>query len=469
MNVQRTGTDSAAGRLIEFASGLTWESAPSQVRRSAAVAVLDTLGCAFFGAQFPWGAIAGDFAVDQAPDGPATVVGRGTGSIPSLAALSNGTASHGFEVDDIVPGALVHPGAVIVPAALAAAEQTRASGKELLAGVLAGYEAMARLGRALGPEHNNNGYHTTAVAGPVAAAVAASRISGADAVTTARACGIACSMSSGLKAFTQGTGGMVKRLHAGLGAQNGILAWQLAARGFTAPLQAIDGHYGLLQVIGGPTSDPTALSAGLGEDWAITRLWVKAFPCCGLIHTTAQALSELKASENISPEQIASVRVGLSHHAVDHNGASDPADTMAAQYSVPYCAAVALTGDVTDPRSFLAEGLKDPTPRALIPRIALHVDEEVEEHFPERFGARVNVRLHDGRELDRTLWYARGTPVDACSETEIVQKFHKLCATVMSSEQARRIEDAVLGLAEAETLAPFIAAMRAAPSTSSAS
>jgi len=362
--------------------GLAWGSLPPEVRRSAAVAVLDTLGCALFGAQFPWGTITGGLATGEVSDGSASVVGSTRGPIPSLAALANGTASHGFEVDDIVPGALVHPGAVVVPAVLAAAEQVGASGEDVLAGVIAGYEVTARLGRALGPEHNNNGYHTTAVAGPVAAAVAASRVARANAADTARACGIACSMSSGLKAFTQGTGGMVKRLHAGLGAQNGILAWQLAARGFTAPLQAIDGRYGLLQVVGGPTSDPARLDEQLVEEWAITRLWVKAFPCCGLIQTTAQAISEIKASEGLTANEVASVRIGLSHRACDHNGSPDPMDTMGAQYSVPYCAAVALTGDVTDPRPFLAEGLDDPAPRAVIPRIELYVDEEVEAHFP---------------------------------------------------------------------------------------
>src|SRR5690606_20107264 len=160
--------------------------------------------------------------------------------------------------------------------------------------IVAGYEAMARLGAALGAACNTAGFHTTSVAGPVASAIAAGVTAGSDADTIGRAVGIACSTSSGIKAFSQGTGGMVKRFHAGRGAEGGLLAWQLAARGCTGPMQAIDGRYGLLERIGGATARAERRSSALGENWAIARVWIKVFPCCGLIHTTAQALETLR-------------------------------------------------------------------------------------------------------------------------------------------------------------------------------
>ena len=209
--------------------------------------------------------------------------------------LANGTSTHGFELDDIIQGALTHPGAVVVSAALAAAEESRASGARLLLGVIAGYEMMARLSLALGAEHNTKGFHTTGVAGPIASVVAAGIVMGLSKEQLLAAIGISCSTAAGIKAFTQGTGGMVKRMHAGHAAEAGIVACELAKRGFTGPMEGIDGRFGLLEVIGGSDVKPEALDSDLGAAFAITRIWVKAYPCCGLIHSTAHALESLKA------------------------------------------------------------------------------------------------------------------------------------------------------------------------------
>jgi len=113
------------------------------------------------------------------------------------------------------------------------------------------------------------------------------------------------------------------------------------------------------------------------------------------------------------------------------------------------------------------EGLEDPAPHAVIPRIELYVDEEVEAHFPERFGTKVEVTMRDGRRHNRTLWYARGTPVDACSEDETIQKFHKLAATVMDEKEAKRVEDAVLALGTAANPSALTGALRTASGTRS--
>jgi 2-methylcitrate dehydratase PrpD len=350
----------------------------------------------------------------------------------------------------------------VVPAAIAAAETVGATGERLVLGIVAGYEMMERLGFALGHEHNNRGYHTTGVAGPIAACVAAAVVAGADESVVARGIGIACSSASGIKAFTDGSGGMVKRLHAGHAAEQGVLAWQLASRGFTGPLQAIDGRYGLLEVIGGTGAHPAALDARLGETWAVDHVWVKTFPCCGLIHTTAQAVSEIRDAEKLDAAEVESVRLGLGQRAVDQNGATDPQDPMAAQYSIPYCAAVALTGDVRDPRSFLGAALEDPAPRAMIQRITLYVDDEVERHFPGRFGVKAELRTRDGRRFGKTLWYARGTPFDACSEEDILAKFRRLAGAVAAPGAVSAVERAIVAIAEAKDVTGLSAALRAA-------
>jgi 2-methylcitrate dehydratase PrpD len=135
---------------------------------------------------------------------------------------------------------------------------------------------------------------------------------------------------------------------------------------------------------------------------------------------------------------------------------------MAAQYSIPYCAAVALTGDVRDPRSFLGAALEDPAPRAMIQCITLYVDDEVEQHFPGRFGVKAELRTRDGRRFGKTLWYARGTPFDACSEEDILAKFRRLAGAVAAPGAVSAVERAIVAIAEAKDVTGLSAALRAA-------
>ena len=135
---------------------------------------------------------------------------------------------------------------------------------------------------------------------------------------------------------------MVKRMHAGRGAESGVLACALAQRGFTAPMAALDGRFGLLEVFGGDKSRPEELDRNLGQDYAIARVWTKVFPCCGVLHTTAQALDALRVQHQFQASEIRSVRVGTNKRAIALNGAKSPKETMAAQYSLPFTAAVAV-------------------------------------------------------------------------------------------------------------------------------
>ena len=229
-------------RLIEFLIGLDERELAPRLTEHAAMALLNNVACGLYGSLQEWGRIVNDFVLAEGGTGRATLYGSSRPAPPARAALANGTSTHGFELDDIVQGALTHPGAVVVSSALAAAEEHGASGARLLLGVIAGYEMMARLGLALGAEHNNRGFHTTGVAGPIASALAAAVVMKLPRPQVLAAVGIACSTASGIKAFTQGTGGMVKRMHAGHAAEAGVVACELAKRGFTGPTEGIDGR-----------------------------------------------------------------------------------------------------------------------------------------------------------------------------------------------------------------------------------
>jgi 2-methylcitrate dehydratase PrpD len=228
--------------LIEFTHGLKLESLPADIVSRAKECLLDSLGCALFGSLQPWAKIMADEMMAEGSRGHSTVIGHRQTLAAPAAALCNGTAMHGFELDDLLDEAIVHPGAIIIPAALAAAESIDASGARLLLGIIAGYEILNRVGLAVGLEPAYRGFHKTSVIGPVGAAVAAGVVLGLTPAQLASATGLACSTSSGIKSFAAGTGGgMMKRMHAGRAAESGVRMAQLAARDFTGPPTAIDG------------------------------------------------------------------------------------------------------------------------------------------------------------------------------------------------------------------------------------
>ena len=190
-----------SSQLIEYLAQLTLDRLDASVVHDAVIGLVDGLGCGLYGAQMPRGTITADFAYAEKSRGKSTVFGRPEPVAPARAALCDGTAMHGIELDDIAEGSQVHPGSVVIPAALAAAEHCNASGERLLLGIVAGYEAMARVGRAIGEA--SWGFHITGVAGPIGAAAAAGVSMNLPSEKILRAVGI--------KSFTRGSGGMIKR------------------------------------------------------------------------------------------------------------------------------------------------------------------------------------------------------------------------------------------------------------------
>jgi len=447
--------------LVDFLLTIDEEKVSSKLLEHASMAVLDNIACGVYGSQQAWGKIVSKFVLDEGTHGKATLFGSNRSVSAARAAFANGTSTHGFELDDIVQGALTHPGAVVVSAGLAAAEQSGASGKRLLLGVIAGYEVMARLGRALGSEHNTNGFHTTGVAGSVAAAVTAGIVWQLSREQLLSAIGISCSMSSGIKAFTQGTGGMVKRMHAGHAAESGVVACELARRGFTGPSEGVDGRFGLLEVIGGSDIRPQELDIKLGEIFAITQIWVKAYPCCGLLHSSANALESLKKEHHLTTALIHEIVIGTGERAVDQNSDPDPREPMTAQYSLQYSAGVAIAKDARDPQAYAQENLFDSDVRAVAAKTRLTVDSEMNALFPAHFASRVVVKTTDGRTLERTIIDPKGTIVDPLSFNEIGEKFARLTSIVKDTASIQKIRLAVRDLAHEPNLKVLSAALLA--------
>ncbi|MFD2399713.1 MmgE/PrpD family protein [Prauserella oleivorans] len=207
--------------LAEWVSATCFDELPDDVLARTRTHLLDTLAAVVVGHSRPWTRRVLAYAEEQSPPGNSMVLPAGPRLRPEWAALVNGTAAHGFEIDDYALPGLSHPGCAVVPAALAVAQDLHAVGRRLLTALAIGYEITVRFGRATTPSlTSDRGFHVTSVLGVLGATAAAASLSGLDAATTQSALGLAASMAGGTTEFTR-TGGDVKRLHGGFAAAAG--------------------------------------------------------------------------------------------------------------------------------------------------------------------------------------------------------------------------------------------------------
>jgi 2-methylcitrate dehydratase PrpD len=423
---------SAARTLSEFAAGLRFDAIPDLDRLRARQCLIDTAGVCLLGSRLPWGIMVADYARHYGGAGASRVIGVPGAVAAPLAALANGVSAHAFELDSLrKPGAGVHPGAALVPVALALGEETGCSGERLLAAIVAGCEVMFRIGAASKHSSERLGFHAPGLTGPFGAAVTAGHVLGLDAGRLTRALGIAGSLCGGVLAFAKaGNGAMVKRLHLGRAAEAGVLAARLAERGFEGPDTILEGTFGFLDTYCA-ASDAALLSAGLGERFETEKLCIKRYPCHVTAHTPLVAIEALKREHGFRGDDVAHVVVRASAKVVSHHADTEPSDTMAAQYSVPWCVAVALRDDPMDPEAFGERGLGDAALRALCRAVRC-----------EPLGAghggwasEVTVTLRDGRVLARACEDFPGTPTLPLDDAALAAKYRHCAAGFAPAER----------------------------------
>ena len=236
-------------RLAQYAAALRYEDIPAEIIGRAKECIADTVAAIICGAALPWSRIVIAYAERTGLGGKCRILGTSGPPVTApAAALANGALAHAFELDSLTrPGAGVHPGATLLPPALAIAQQQGLGGRDLIAAFVAGCEVMVRIGRATGHTNEQRGFHAPGNTGPFGGAVAGGHLLRLDPERMANALGVAGSLASGLLEFARaGKGGMVKRLHLGRASEGGVLAASLAHDGFTAPDTVLEGPFGFL-------------------------------------------------------------------------------------------------------------------------------------------------------------------------------------------------------------------------------
>ena len=390
-------------RLARYAASLRYEDIPAEIVARAKECIADTVGAIVCGAGLPWSRIVTRYAERTGPGGRCHMLGSGGPPVTApAAALANGALAHAFELDSLTrPGAGVHPGATLLPPALAIAQQQGLGGKALIAAFVAGCEVMVRIGRATGHTNEQRGFHAPGNTGPFGGAVAGGHLLGLDAERMANALGIAGSLACGLLEFARaGKGGMVKRLHLGRASEGGVLAASLAAAGFAAPDTVLEGPFGFLAVFCREW-DVAQLTRGLGEKWETASIALKRYPCHINAHAAVKALAQLQAEHGFAGSDVETVAISGSERMASLHNIPEPADLMMAQYSVPFCAALALYRDPRNPESFAEGALDDPDIRALARRVRVEAAPPTDGHGGA--ATTVTVALKGGRRLSATV------------------------------------------------------------------
>ena len=447
--------------LAEFAAGLRYDDIPPEMVARTKHLILDISGIMVRARHDTDSTAPMVRAVERLgmASGPATVMGDARGYAPSAAALLNGTLAHSLDFDDTHAEASLHSSAPIVPAAMAAAEMQGASGRDLIVACVAGYEVQIRLSLALGPsDHYDQGFHPTATTGVFGATVAAGRLLGLDADQMESAFGIALCQAAGSMQFLH-DGAWTKRSHVGQSAANGLICATMAAEGFRGPGQAFEGQWGFLHSHA-PNAQTARATEGLGEVWKTGELAVKPYPSCRYTHAAMDGIIALRTEHGLSADEVESIDIGLPRTGLKIVGIPAeakvaPQSVVDGQFSMPFCAAVALRDGGLDWDAY-ARHLDDAGTRALCGRVTTAEDAMAEAAFPHNMAGRVRISAR-GRIFEKFVDCPKGEPANFLTEAELKSKFDGLTAPYMDAPSRDRFAEAIFRLEEANDVPALFA------------
>ena len=446
----------AAESLAEWSSTLAFDEIPAAVTEMAKLHLLDAVGVGLAALVLDEVPAARAVALELGGPEEASALGLPRRVGAGAAALANGTLMHALDFDDTHEVALVHSSVVAGAAGLAVGEAAGASGAELIAAVVAGYEISARVGLTSPGALHRRGFHPTSVCGVFAAAATAARLRGLDAEQTANALGIAGSQASGLMEYLA-DGSQTKPLHAGWAAHAGIVAAALAAHGAGGPASVLEGRFGLLASYAGEF-DEAALTAGLGSRWETTQIAFKTYPSCHCTHAVLDAVAAAGLRAEEGGEIVALVPPGVAVELVLEPAGRKrrPATPYEAKFSLPYCVGALLARGELGLDAFTAEAIADPRALEIAERVSYEVT-EFEGGGDLSGGVRARV---GGREVEARSLHPRGGPANPLGAEEVRAKFRRSAAPALASQVERLLDlmDSIERHSVAAVMEPLAAA-----------
>ncbi len=426
--------------LLDFVLGLGWPDAPGAVRSRLSLLLRDFLAVSLAGRATPTACIAADYAETQHSGAEATALLDGRRLTATGAAWANGVLANALDFDDGHRLTKGHPGANVVPAALAIAEGAGAALEELLGAILVGYEVAVRAGielHARSPE-----YHASGAWGAVGAASAGARLLRLDPARTAHALGLAEYHAPVAPVMRSVADPAMTKDACGYGAQLGVFSALLAERGFTATRSRL--------------LEASDVWADLGERWHVLDVYVKRFPCCRWSHPAIEAALGLRSILGADSSAIARVVVRTFSAAAALSRAH-PTTTEMAQYSLAWPVAAALAHADFGVRHILADAFEDPAARCIEGLVEIDVAPAFDAAFPARRLSEVTIELTDGSSHRSGPTEAPGEADDPGFAAIVERKFDLFAAGVTpthadrESTLAGRPLDELLGLLAADS------------------
>jgi 2-methylcitrate dehydratase PrpD len=442
---------SASQALAEFAGSIRFEDLPRAVVDAAKRHLLDATGVALAASSSPDVGPVVEMAHSWAGATEASVIGHDFRAPAPFAALANGTLAHALDYDDTHVESIVHPSSFVMPAAFAVGEEVGASGRDVIAAAVAGYEVAARIGAAAPGRFHVRGLQTTGLCGTFGAAATAARLWGLSADECAHAIGIAGSQSSGLFAFLA-DGAHTKGLHPGWAASAGVIAADLARRGFTGPGTIFEGPHGFYDAfLSGEEPDRARLVRGLGTEWETTRIAIKPYPASSFVSAFMDAGAQARLKWADIEEAICFITpAAIGIVAEPRAPRLHPASTYAAQMSLPFAVASAIVGGRQALDLFGPDARGDRRVLQLAERIRHEPDPTLP--FPKSLGGRLEIHTRGGRTLVFEELIERGHPDRPLSDDELAQKFLLNARARLDARGARRALNALQRLDEAASI-----------------
>ncbi|MBM4339725.1 MAG: MmgE/PrpD family protein [Deltaproteobacteria bacterium] len=409
--------------------------------------ILDLIGVSLAGYKsmaFP--KIVVDYVLEIGGKPEATVI-QGKKKIPAVhAAFANASCAHALDMDDGHRFAASHPGTVIIPTAIAAAELTGSDTKSLIAGVVVGYDVMIRIGKAINPSSLNRGFHITGITGTFGAAAAAANIMGLNREKIIAALGTAGLQSAGLiRTNHEEEGSMVKPITPAKAAVAGLLSCILAQKGAHGPLQIFEGEDGYLQAFADEVK-VDILTQNLGVDYEIQNVYLKLYAACRHAHAPIDAAFEAFRRSDLNITEIDKIIVETYPAAVRLAGIPHATTPSAGRFSIPFSVALALVKKDAGADKYSDENIQDGSIQALSQKVELSIGNKWEKLYPNKRGATVKICDYKNRIWSAEVELAKGEPENPASWDEIYNKFHANATLLISEKDTRKLGEAIMNL-----------------------
>ena len=447
-------------RIAEFVASLKYEDLPKEVIEKAKDCVRDHLGCVLGSYPIEESKMAAEWVRDLGDRKESTILGWGHKTSCRNAAFANGYFAEVLETQDGVTYGNSHPGSVILPASLAAAEYLKKGGKEFLTAVVAGYEVMNRIAASLPPE-KSVGFIKTGTTGTLAVSLSVGKLLGLNSSQLVHALGIAGFILP-ISSRENVWGPTIKPCIGGQAAKAGIEAALLAQKGFTGCQEILMGtpprYLGFCSLV---SQEPVLdrLTEGLGERYAILDVYFKPYAACRLAHSAIEATLTLVDENDILPEAIERIEAKTFARAAREIGGRYPeADSsfITCQFSLPYMLAVAVSDRTIGPQQYRREKISDPRIQEMAKKVQVASDDLLTSLYPGKAPARVKISLRDGRAFEKQIDQPKWEPERGIPKEEHLAKFHALASEILPKERIAKIDQIIDHLEKLKRISTLI-------------